>query len=332
MIKFTTNRMFPIFAGLLFSFLFTANVSAQFLGADFSYTHGSSKSTDSIPVPMLDPSVSQSTIGYGQPVKYRMVLRLYYNCMQKDFFPSQTVSIHESVALSQAALVNLTLDSVSTSRQALAQGCAGVQEQCLKTATYSGEVELQNMVGGYDMTWGYCCWNMSVLNIDNLHPQGVALALHVPFAESSVVNSTPHFMETPVILACAGTILNINAAAMDPDGDQLAYRLIHPNTYEQEDFPGNVTHPEIFPAQEVFQPMTVGRPPFKKVVYNEGFSFKNPLGKAKFSINSETGSMDINPLTSGQYLVGIGVSETRNGKKLGETQRIFLVEIISDPK
>lgn len=324
--------MLVIFALLLFSFSFSVNSSAQFLGADLRYTHGSDQSTDSIPVPRLDPSISQGTIGYGQPVTYKMVLRLYYNCMQKEFFPSQTVSIHESVALSQAALVNLTLDSVSTSRQALAQGCAGVQEQCLKTATYSGEVALQNMEGGYDMTWGYCCWNMSVLNIDNLHPQGIALALHVPFAENSTANSSPDFMELPVVLGCAGSILNINSAAMDPDGDQLAYRLVHPNTYEQEDFPGNVVHPEIFPAQEVFQPMTVGRPPFKKAVYTEGFTFKNPLEKAKLSINSETGSMDIRPRDSGQYLVGIGVSETRNGKKLGETQRIFLLEIISDPK
>ncbi|MBE0649148.1 MAG: hypothetical protein IH596_15355 [Bacteroidales bacterium] len=281
---------------------------------------------------MLDPSVNESAIGYGHPVKYRMVLQLYYNCMQKDFFPSQTITAHESVALSQTALVNLTLDSVSTTNQMLTAGCAGVTEQCLKTATYSGEIVLQNMFGGYDITWGYCCWNMSVLNIDNLHPQGIALVLHVPFVDNSAPNSSPSFMESPVVLACADKILNINSAAMDSDGDQLTYQLIHPNTYEQEDFPGNVIHPEIFPAQEVFQPMTVGRPPFKKIVYNKGFSFKNPLGKANFSINNETGSIDTKPLAAGQYLVGIGVSETRNGKKLGETQRIFLLQIISDPK
>lgn len=324
--------MLLILAGLMVSLSFSANVSAQFLGADFSYSLGTDKTVDSIPIPMLDPSVSESVAGFSQPMKYRMVLHLYYNCMQKDFFPTQTVTIHESVALIQASLVNLTLDSVSSSHQSLKTGCAGVSEQCLKTATYSGDVELRNLVGGYDITWGYCCWNMSVVNLANLHPQGVTLVLHVPFAESIKSNSSPVFMEGPVVVACAGNILNITSAAMDPDGDQLSYRLVHPNTFEQEDFPANVVHPEIFPAQEVFQPLTVGRPPFKKIIYNEGFGFENPLGKSKFSINSKTGSLDIVPLTSGQYLVGIGVSEIRNDSKLGETQRILILEIISEPK
>lgn len=315
-----------------FFFGFQSAVSAQFLGGDFSYHIKKGLSKDTIPVPRLDPSVSKPGTNYTAQVKYRVVLKLYYHCMHENFDPIQTVTVHEGIAQIQTATTLLSLDSVSTHRKYLTAGCNGMNEQCLKTATYSGEVELRNLVGGYNITWGYCCWNMSVVNLNNLKPQGLALVLHVPFTEGGSDNSTPSFLDEPVIFACADNFLNINSTAIDPDGDELAYTLVHPNTFLQKEGQGTLHQAEIFPAQEVFKPLVIGRPPFQKVGYNDGYGYSNPLGKSAISINRESGSIDCKPVAAGKYLVGIGVSETRDGKLIGETQRIFIVEIFSAPK
>lgn len=307
------------------------NVNAQFIGADFHYALDKTIPNDTLSEAILEPGFGLSANDPNVPVKYKVYLRLYFSCFHEDFHQQQPISVHEHMANIQAATLNLNLDSISIVSDYLTVACASTNEQCLKIGYYSGTVELKNMAGGYDITWGTCCWDYSVTNIDNLQMQGLAMVLHVPTSMSQQFNSSPVFTSLPQVLTCPDKIMNINTSALDKDGDMLVYHLIHPYTFEQEDNKGAVDHSDLFPAQNTYKPLIVGRPPFKKLAYAAGYNANGPLGNSDFSVNRETGSLDVQAVESGRYLVGVGVSEYRNDVLLSETQRIFLMEVLADP-
>lgn len=311
--------------------LATGSLSAQFIGADFHYEIGVKNTDDTIASSMLDAPSVDLIMDPNQPVTYKVTLKLYFHCMQSDFPNEQPVTVHEHVGTMQTGEYTLKLDSVSEAKSYLSVSCELANEQCLKIATYSAIIDIKNMAGGYDITWGTCCWNHSVTNITNLEMQGLAMTLHVPESMGQQKNSSPVFIELPQTLTCPDKIMIINSMATDKEGDKLVYSLIHPNTFQQANNMGQVDHSDLFPGQNNYKPLVVGRPPFKNIIYNEGFSSDSPLGESIFKINPETGSIDVQAKESGHYIVGIGVSEYRNNILLGETQRVVMFEVVADP-
>ncbi len=315
--------------GLIFLLLSPGNLVAQFIGADFQYEVYKNEIADTIPLSVLESLPPTFSADPNSPIKYKVILKLYFSCKHEDFLSEQPITIHEHLASMQTGEVNLKLDSVSTTTEYLTVACDMANEQCLKTATYSGVIEVMNMAGGHDITWGTCCWEYSVKNLDNLTMQGLAMVLHVPFSQDQQTNSSPIFLDAPRVLTCSDKIMNINSGARDRNGDKLTYKLIQPYTYEQVNSYGNSKHSDLFPGQQTYKPIVVGRPPFKKVVYATGFEADKPLGKSIFSIDNNTGSVDVQPTEAGQYLIGIGVSEYRNEILIGEAQRVFLFEVLT---
>lgn len=306
-------------------------ISAQFIGADFHYEISNKHTEDTVMLSVIDAPPIGIASDPLKPVTYMVNLTLYFNCMHTDFPTEQPVSVHEHIGTMQTGEYKLSLDSVSEVNSYLSVACELANEQCLKVAHYSAKIDLQNLAGGYDITWGTCCWNHSVTNIDNLEMQGLAMVLHIPESMDNRNNTTPQFIELPTTITCPDKIMNINSAAIDKDGDKLVYSLIHPQTYEQQNNQGRVNHSDLFPGQNNYKPLLVGRPPFKTIIYNDGFGPNNPIGESLFKINSETGSIEAQAGQSGQYIIGIGVSEYRNDILLGETQRVFMLEVVADP-
>lgn len=311
--------------------LSTGSLTAQFLGADFHYEIGSQNTDDTITLSMLDAPAVNMSIDPNQPVPYKVTLKLYFHCMQTDFPDEQPITVHEHIGSMQTGSYKLKLDSISEVSSYLNVSCELANEQCLKIATYSTTIDIKNMAGGYDITWGTCCWSHSVTNITNLEMQGLAMTLHVPETMEPQKNTSPVFVELPQSLTCPDKIMNINSMAMDKEGDKLVYSLVHPSTFQQENNMGKVDHSDLFPGQNNYKPLVVGRPPFKKIIYNEGYNSDNPLGESIFKINPETGSIEVQAKESGQYIIGVGVSEYRNGILLGESQRVILFEVVADP-
>lgn len=314
--------------GLMFLLLNSGNLNAQFIGADFQYEVYKDKIADTIPLSVLESLPQTFSADPNLPIKYNVILKLYFSCKHEDFPAEQPITIHEHVGSMQTGEVNLKLDSVSTTTEYLTVSCDMANEQCLKSATYSGVIEVTNLYGGHDITWGTCCWEYSVKNLDDLTMQGLAMVLHVPYTQDQQPNSSPLFLSAPRVLTCPDKIMQINSGARDKDGDNLTYNLIQPYSYEQE--AGTAKHSDLFPGQQTYKPIVVGRPPFKKVVYATGFDADKPMGKSIFSIDKNTGSVDVQPTEAGQYLIGIGVSEYRNEILIGETQRVFLFEVLTD--
>ncbi len=319
-----------LLVGFLFYLLVPGTISAQFIGADFQYAIEKNKMMDTMAPPISEAPSFTVTADPNMPNKYKITLKLYFSCKHDDFPSEQPITIHEHVGSMQTGELNLKMDSVSSTTEYLTVACDMANEQCLKTASYSGVIEVRNLVGGYDITWGTCCWEYSVKNLDDLKMQGLAMVLHLPFTEDHQSNSSPIFLSAPKILTCAESIMNINSGAMDKEGDKLSYKLIQPYTYEQEVTYGESKHSDLFPGQQTYKPLVVGRPPFKKIKYATGYEISKPMGESIFTIDNNTGSVDVQPTEAGQYLIGIGVSEYRNDVLLSETQRVFLLEVLTD--
>jgi gliding motility-associated-like protein len=187
---------------------------------------------------------------------------------------------------------------------------------CIEKAIYTTIVDLPPIIGGYTLTYQRCCRGPNVVNLVSPDGTGLTLSTHIPGIETNFqFNSSSRFSGYPPTLLCNNEKLVFNHGAIDPDGDQLVYSLIAPNSGATYDKP----KPNIPPP-----------PPYSPVVWLNGFSTVNPFGNgATIDINSSTGLLTASPKLLGLFVVGIRVQEYRNGILVGETVRDFLFRVIN---
>jgi gliding motility-associated-like protein len=113
-------------------------------------------------------------------------------------------------------------------------------------------------------------------------------------------NSSPRFSNDPVSYLCVGQEVNVNPGVIDPDGDQLRFRLVNPRS--------NSIIPNITDANVVkFKPE---------------FSATNPLPTQNgFLFDSLTGQASFVPSSQIVGVTAIRISEFRNGKLIGSTMQ-----------
>ncbi len=131
-------------------------------------------------------------------------------------------------------------------------------------------------------------------------------------ANDFVSNGSPSFTLFPPLFLCQGNFFSFNHAATDPDGDSLVYDFYTPYTDVAPTFPGNVAT-------------------FTGVTWLGGYSATNPLGGPALSLNSSTGILTGTPTNTGQFVVGVMVSEYRNGNLLSTVFRDFQFNVVFCP-
>ncbi len=188
---------------------------------------------------------------------------------------------------------------------------------CVEKATYVAVVTLPPTPLGYDISYQRCCRGPNVTNLVNPDDTGITLTTHIPGSNlgngTLYQNSSPRFSTYPPILLCNTESITFNHGATDPDGDNLTYSLVTP-------FSGASS---ITPL-----PPQTPAPPYAPVIWNGGYSAASPLGPGSaISINSNTGMMLVTPQNIGLYVVGVKVTETRNGVIIGSTIRDFLFRV-----
>jgi gliding motility-associated-like protein len=190
---------------------------------------------------------------------------------------------------------------------------------CVEKATYTVVVTLAPNPLGYDVSYQRCCRGPNVTNLINPDDTGITLTTHIPGTSMGngtlYQNSSPRFTNYPPILLCNLESKIINQSATDPDGDVLTYSLVTPNAGASS----------ITPV-----PSQTPAPPYPPVTWAPGFNATNPLGPGStISINQNTGIMQVLPVNVGLFVVGIKVTETRNGVVIGSTVRDFLFRIFN---
>ncbi len=184
----------------------------------------------------------------------------------------------------------------------------------IRIYTYSSQIFLDENLyrspQGYYLSWQRCCRANNVSNMLNSGTTGFAFYSEFPQLDLYSGNNSPQFKKISGDYYCIGEQTQIDFGASDADGDELVFSLVSPLAGFSDEFNKVVT----------------GVPgPYPNV---NGYS---PLPSLNgLQINSE-GILSFEPTFSGLFAISVKCEEFRNGVKLGEVRREFLILIRNCP-
>lgn len=182
----------------------------------------------------------------------------------------------------------------------------------------------------YFISYQRCCRNETITNIVNPDSWGATYMVEITPEAQRLCNNSPEFNTFPPTVVCADFNLRYDHSAKDADGDQLVYEFCPPF-----DGGANNLEPFIYNTCDGAYPNPGCPPPYKFVPFRPPlYSATSPIGgDPPLSINSQTGLITGKPNPIGQYVVGVCVSEYRNGVLLSRIFRDFQFNVAKcDPK
>jgi gliding motility-associated-like protein len=268
---------------------------------------------------------------------YKLHMKVYRDCINGippfDGFPNSNGDIIDAVftvfdangnVMQTGIFTPLIFTTVPpTNNSPCAPATAG--NACVEEALYEATVNLPPLAGGYYIAYQRCCRNATILNLINPGSIGATYWEHIPGPEVVVVNNSPRFTNRPPIYICAGIPIAFDHMATDPDGDSLVYTLCTP-------FNGlDVTCPVLDPTNANC-PTANTPPPYISVPFISPYSSSYPMSSSPaINVNPNTGFLDGVPNITGQWVVGVCVSEYRNGQLIGVHHRDFQFNVINCP-
>lgn len=174
-------------------------------------------------------------------------------------------------------------------------------------AEYSIEVDLPVNSSGYTGSFQTCCRIRPITNIfDGASGAGSTFTCSIP-AEP---DNSPRFAAT-IDAVCGGKEFKLEFKATDPDGDKLTYSF-------EGAYDGGMAQ-----SAENINPEP---PPYNFLSYRGVYSWSQPLGP-KAAIDPETGIISGIAPPEGRYVVTVGVTSWRNGKKIGTHRKDFIINV-----
>jgi gliding motility-associated-like protein len=192
---------------------------------------------------------------------------------------------------------------------------------CVEEAVFVKTVNLPPIPGGYQLSYERCCRNDSIQNIINPLATGSTYYTIIPDTVIVKENSSPVYNNFPPIYICQNEDFDFDHSATDADGDSLSYELCTPY------LGANQSNPYPRPASS---------PPYSFVTYSTGYNATDPLGHDAITgypltIDAQTGHLTGKPNTLGKFVVGVCVSEYRDGILLSVNKRDFQFNVTECP-
>lgn len=199
--------------------------------------------------------------------------------------------------LNQISVIDVT--PICFSGQSSCNG--GTGSYGVERVHYSGTVNLPG--GCTDITFSNDYSNRQAVS-NNV---GGAQLLYVENTVDNTVapcNSSPQFLNQPVMYTLVNGSTSYSNEAFDPDGDSLVYLIVAAQTASST-----------------------------SVIYNPGYTAANPFGIAiPYSINSSNGTIiHTGAVPTGKTVLAIRVDEYRAGVKIGSVTRDWTIEHLSTP-
>lgn len=219
-------------------------------------------------------------------------------------------------------IVTVALDNSSTTPvdNELENPCGNLPpDLCMQRLQYVEVVNLPPSAVGYDLVFERCCRNSGIVNIPNPQSVGIGLTTQIPpMTGDSSPNSSPLFNSYPPAGLCANFEFFLDQGATDADGDSLAYSLCTPWNGGSQNDPAPIPSP----ASSL-----------STIPWGAGFSAMNPVtANPNFSIDPLTGQITGFPTQLGAFVIGICVSEYRDGELLSTVMRDFQFNVVNcDP-
>lgn len=194
---------------------------------------------------------------------------------------------------------------------------------CVEKGVYNFSASLPLSSDSYHIIYQRCCRNVTITNLINPEDAGATYSVEITPEAQTECNNSPVFDAFPPTVICVGQDVNFDHSATDADGDQLVYSFCSPllggGPVGTNDNPGD---PSLCNG---VQPTPPCPPPYNNVSFIlPTYTALAPMGGDPIvSINSNTGLISGVPQLQGQYVVGVCVSEYRNGVLMSELRRDF---------
>lgn len=275
---------------------------------------------------------------------YRITLKLYIDCSPPP--PGQTnTPLDPNAIITVFNSSGAQIDQFTMSNPVTNLVPASINNPCVQTPSglcvqegiYTTTRNYPPLSGGYYIVYQRCCRNAGILNLISSQSVGSTYVTHIPGPEQVAVNSSPRFATYPPMFICAGIDIKFNHKATDPDGDSLVYSLCPPYTGLDACCPAISSGPgapsSLCPSPPPSCPTAPNPPPYINVPYNPPYNASYPLSSnPAITINPQTGFLTGVPNITGKWVVGVCVSEYRNGQLIGTQLRDFQFNVVACPK
>jgi len=192
---------------------------------------------------------------------------------------------------------------------------------CVEEGRYVTTVDLPIISQEYVIVWQRCCRNNSITNLVTPEATGATFTINIHPESQRSCNSSPQFKSFPPTVVCVNNPLKFDHSAIDKEGDLLIYEFCEPLAGGGRTGGGC----------DAVVPTPDCPPPFKTAVFKTPFyNYTFPLGgNPKVTIDNITGLITGEPVELGQFVVGVCVSEYRNGVLLSKLRRDFQFNVAS---
>lgn len=255
---------------------------------------------------------------------FKISLTLFRDVEQSDVEFDGEIEIGVYLNNEKRARTQLLSVKLLTRRMVLPPGsedCDFYSDKKIEMGYYERTVTLAPYPQGYHLYFVRCCRNEqnNLLSSGNGPIQGQTYYCFIP--NPALENSSPFFSGVPSPYMCnfdTNTFLN---RAVDPDGDSLVYRFVHP-------FQGGAASiSSAKPTPPQFMPK------IDSVDYkNSNFHYTFPFGRSGYiDLNTSTGLTTLMATTKGSYVIAIEVEEYRNGISLGTVRLDMQILVLDCP-
>jgi gliding motility-associated-like protein len=266
--------------------------------------------------------VSYTYLGNGD---FEIIVYFYRECYENGLSGNnldQQITLGIFEGNDTYDLVNVNLDNSTTDQvdNILENPCGNLPpDLCMQRLEYRTVVNLPPSAEGYDLVFERCCRNSGIINIPNPQTIGIGLTTQIPpFTDDSNPNSSPIFNTYPPAGLCANFEFFLDQSATDSDGDSLVYSFCTPWNGGSQNDPTPLPNP----AGDL-----------NTIPWANGFSATDPItANPNFSIDPQTGQITGFPTQLGAFVIGICVSEYRDGVWLSTVKRDFQLNVVNcDP-
>jgi len=195
---------------------------------------------------------------------------------------------------------------------------------------YEFDVTLEIGDQDYMVAYQRCCRNMTIANIFDPGETGAVFDVIITPEAQISGNNSPTFDAFPPLFICAGFPVVVDQSATDLEGDELRYSFCAPFTAGGvRDATG--INPGMLGCCDCVRPAPQNcAPPFRNVTFLPPYSPMNPLGGTpQVTIDPVTGLITGMPEVEGQFVVGVCITELRDGRVIGGIRRDFQFNVIA---
>ena len=252
---------------------------------------------------LVGGDISYTCLGGNQ---YEVTLRIYRDCASGGaaFDNSAVMTVMNSSGTEIQTVLVPKGPTVPVSANPSGDPCIQVPSTlCTEYADYTTTMTLPPLIGGYIITSQRCCRNATIDNVMNSGSYGNTYTVQIPSMDITC-NSSPRIGTIAPTILCEGESLNLSLAATETDGDSLYYELCEILAGGGQSGGGC--------SSTIPNPACA--PPYTPVPLLAPYTPTDPMpANPMLSINAQTGLLTGVPNQTGQYVVGICVSEYRNG-------------------